>query len=355
MLPLLEQIEAYLQQEVSPHAITLDHDPQILGTALKGLGDRGWLALRVPERWQGLAVSEEMFRSVQELMARYSGALAFLQAQHQSAASLLCHSDNACLQQTYLPQMGNGQVLVGVGFSHLRRRHPPLKATPVQGGYQLEGTVPWVTGCGYFQALIVAALLPDQQVVYGMVPFTPTIQTEGGRIDFSPPMPLAALTATNTVTAQFNHWFLPPEQVVLVKPIAAIQQADTLNVLHHSFFAIGCARAGLDLIQTTVTQNPLDFIQAAYHQLHQEWQACRSAIFAADSQPYEEKLKLRAWAIDLAVRCAHAAVTVSSGAANHIHHAAQRIYREALVFTVTGQTREVMAATLARLTRHPTC
>jgi hypothetical protein len=62
-------------------------------------------------------------------------------------------------------------------------------------------------------------------------------------------------------------------------------------------------------------------------------------------------LHLRAWAIDLAVRCAHAAVTVSSGAANYSNHAAQRVYREAIVFTVSGQTTAVMEATLNRLVR----
>lgn len=354
MQPLLEQIEAYLQQEVAPRAIALDYDTQVLQSALQGLGDHGWLALRVPKNWNGLAISEETFRQVQELMARYSGALAFLQAQHQSAASMLSHSPNDRLQHTYLPQMSSGQTLVGVGFSHLRRHNPPVKALSAPGGYQLQGTVPWVTGYGYFQTFIVAAVLPDQQAVYGMIPFTKTIQESGGSIDLSAPMSLAAFTATNTVTVQLNHWFLSQEQVVFTKSIAAIEQIDSLNVLHHSFFAIGCARAGLDVMQITATQKPLAFIQAAYEHLYQEWQACRSAILAATSQSYEEKLKLRAWAIELAVRCAHAAVTVSSGAANDVHHAAQRIYREALVFTVAGQTSDVMAATLTRLIRQPT-
>jgi hypothetical protein len=69
----------------------------------------------------------------------------------------------------------------------------------------------------------------------------------------------------------------------------------------------------------------------------------------ADSQTWEERLQLRSWAINLAQRCASAAVTVSSGAANYRYHAAQRVYREALVFTVSGQTTAVMEATLAQL------
>ena len=63
---------------------------------------------------------------------------------------------------------------------------------------------------------------------------------------------------------------------------------------------------------------------------------------------FEENLQLRSWAINLAGRSAQAAVTVSSGAANYKHHAAQ-VYREALMFTVSGQTTEIMEATLARL------
>ncbi|WP_293068094.1 MULTISPECIES: hypothetical protein [unclassified Moorena] len=69
----------------------------------------------------------------------------------------------------------------------------------------------------------------------------------------------------------------------------------------------------------------------------------------ADSQTFEQRLQLRTWAINLAGRCAQAAVTVSSGAANYKHHPAQRVYREALVFTVSGQTTAIMEGSLARL------
>lgn len=51
------------------------------------------------------------------------------------------------------------------------------------------------------------------------------------------------------------------------------------------------------------------------------------------------------------LRCANAAITVSSGAANYQDHPAQRVYREALVFAVSGQTTAVMEATLAELIR----
>ncbi|WP_250122711.1 acyl-CoA dehydrogenase family protein [Chroococcidiopsis sp. CCMEE 29] len=352
---LLNLAKSYLQESVFPHAAVINSDPMALQKALMGLGELGLLALRIPSEGGGLAVSQETFHTFQELVARYSGALAFLQTQHQSAAAMLIQSKNSFLQQEYLPALSNGKVLLGVGFSHLRREGDPLvKAVPVTGGYQIEGHVPWVTGFGLFQEFIVAATLPDGQVVFGVVPFVKTIQDGWGTIAFSQAIALAAMTSTNTVTATLKSWFLSEEHVVSVKPRDWIDKNDKKNVLNPTSLALGCATAGLDILQAAHSTKPLAFIVQAFKTLNQEIADCRTAIRQAQQnqgESLDKRLQLRAWAIDLAVRCSHAAIAVSSGAANYSHHAAQRVYREALVFTVSGQTTAVMAATLARLQR----
>jgi alkylation response protein AidB-like acyl-CoA dehydrogenase len=266
---------------------------------------------------------------------------------------MLTNSENESLKRQYLPYMGTGQVLVGVGFSQLRRQgDPPVKAIPVEGGYQLEGEVPWVTGFGFFQDFIVGAALPDGRAVYGIVPFIETCQDAGGAIAFSEAMELGAIASTNTVTATLTDWFLPEERVVFVKRAGAIHENDKKNVLYHGFSALGCARAGLDILEAAHSSKQLPFLKLAFESLNEEVTRCNAAMIEAlppESQSWEERLQLRAWAINLAVRCANAAVTVSSGAANYRYHAAQRVYREALVFTISGQTTAVMEATLARL------
>ncbi len=350
---LLDLAESYLRESVAPVASEIDENPLALKEALQGLGNRSLLALRVPKSWGGAEVSEETYRRFQQLVPRYSGALAFLQTQHQSAAEMLTNSENESLKRQYLPYMGRGQVLVGVGFSQLRRQgDPPVKAIPIEGGYQLEGEVPWVTGFGFFQYFIVGAALPDGRAVYGMVPFNERCQDAGGAIAFTEPMELGAIASTNTVTATLTDWFLPEEGVVFVKRAGAIHDNDKKNVLYHGFSALGCARAGLDILEAAHSSKQLPFLKLAFESLNEEVTRCNAAMIEAlppESQSWEERLQLRAWAINLAVRCANAAVTVSSGAANYRYHAAQRVYREALVFTVSGQTTAVMEATLARL------
>ncbi|PLZ56643.1 acyl-CoA dehydrogenase family protein, partial [Fischerella thermalis] len=352
---VLEIAHSYLLNSVAVKANEIDSNPDALMHALQGLRDLGLLALRVPQNWGGKEISEETFSDFQELVARYSGALAFLQTQHQSAAAMLVASSNSVLKQEYLPRIGKGELLIGVGFSQLRRGGEPLTiAKLVPGGYQLDGIVPWVTGWGMFDDFIVAATLPDGRAVFGVVPFQDTYQNSTSKITFTSPAELAAMTSTNTVTANLNNYFLPQERVVSIKPGGWIHENDKNNILRATFLATGCAFAGLDIIESALQTKSLPAIAAALTALQQELNHCRTAIRQLQKNTHaqlSQKLQLRAWAIDLATRIAHAAVTVSSGAANYLHHPAQRVYREALVFTVTGQTSAVMEATLEKLSR----
>jgi kynurenine formamidase len=162
------------------------------------------------------------------------------------------------------------------------------------------------------------------------------------------------MTSTNTVTATLTNWFLPAENVVFIKPAGWIHENDRKNVLRATFLATGCALAGLDIVEFAAKKKSLPFITDAFQSLGRELNTCRTAIRKAQQNSdlsFTERLQLRAWAIDLAARISHAAIAVSSGAAIYSHHNAQRVYREALVFTVTGQNSAVMKATLERLVR----
>lgn len=351
---LLEQTKFYLINSIAPNATLIDDNSYALQQALNGLAELALLGLRIPEEWGGLAVNQHTFDDYQELVARYSGALAFLQTQHQSAAGMISQSENIALKQEYLPLMSQGKRLLGIGFSHLRREGEPLvKAIPVTGGFLITGKVPWVTGWNIFSEFIVAATLPNGEAVFGVVPLVETQQENQGLISFDEPMELAAMTATNTVAANLKDWFLSQEKVVFIKPKGWIHENDRKNILKQTtFLALGCALAGIDILKSATKTKFLPVIEESLASLSAEFNDCRQAIREAQGNAdlaLAEKHKLRSWAIALAVRCAHAAITVSSGAANLKSHPAQRVYREALVFTVSGQTEEIKAATLQRL------
>ena len=350
----LKQSERYLLEFVGPNAAVLDQNPQALRNALQGLGELNLLALRGPTDGRRQSIDELTFCAFQEQVARYSGALAFLQTQHQSAASMIASSSNQRLREAYLPYLSAGKILLGIGFSQLRRPgEPSVIAAPINGGYQISGEVPWITGYGCFEEFIVAAVLPDKRILFGLMPLESAMQTHGGEIKVSNPLPLASMTSTNTVKARIVDWTIPESYTIAIKAADWLQQRDQQKALSHSFFALGCAQAGLDVLSTSQS-NILSFISPVLKSLAEELATCRTAIYQAqrpsDNQEVD-RLKLRAWAIELAVRCAHAAVIASRGSANHMQHPAQRIYREALAFTVFGQTTAVMEATLKQLVK----
>lgn len=348
---------AFLRDEVAPRAHAIDSDPEALREALQGLCARGLMALRRPHAYGGPAISEGEFREFQETVARYSGALAFLQTQHQSAVAMLARSDNEELKQAWLPRMADGGRLLGIGFSQLRRPgHPQCRAIPIAGGdYRLDGEVPWITGWTFYDHFLIGAERPDGVAVFGIVPFVAT-ECDGGSIALSEPMRLAAMESPLTVSARLDGWRLSGEHVAFHRPPGWIHQNDLINITLQGFFAIGCAQGSLDVIEAAHARRPAEFLRETHEALAAEIAECRRRLVAAQHQGEDttpERLALRAWAIDLAVRCAHAAVAASGGAANSLRHPAQRLYREALVYTVSAQTTPIMEATLRRLARTP--
>lgn len=346
---ILAKAEAFFLEHVQPNAQRIDLDPDALREVLDEMGRQELLALRRPTEFGGPEISEMAFREFQEMSARYSGSLSFLMTQHQSAVSMLAKSDNEALKAEYLPLMGDGRKLSGIGFSQLRRPGPPImRAEPVEGGYQLEGEVPWITGWTFYHEFLIGATMPDGRAVFGFVPFSPTPE-----MTFSEPMRLAAMESPQTVSATIAGHFLPSSRVAFVRAAGWAQKNDMINIVLQGHFAFGCAQAGIDIVRQAFEKKGLAFIGDAASALQVELDACRAAAAkipsGMDSEVSEEKLKLRAWAIDLASRCGHAAIAASSGAANSLQHPAQRVYREALVYTVSAQTADIMRATLERL------
>jgi alkylation response protein AidB-like acyl-CoA dehydrogenase len=264
---------------------------------------------------------------------------------------MIAKGTNDRLKERILPHTHNGDRLIGIGFSQLRRPGPAvLRAEYEEGGFTIDGHIPWITGFGFFGEVLIGAQLPDGRAVFGLIPFQPE---EG--ISYSKPMKLAAMEAAQTVTADLTGWFLPAHDVVDIKPAGWIMRNDMINITLQGFFAIGCARAGIDVVREQGIRRDKTFISEAADALEREVHQCRERLQAAQAmgeETTEEKLQLRAWAIDLAGRCAHAAVTASGGAANSRDHSAQRILREALVFTVSAQTEPIQKATLERFVRN---
>ena len=134
----------------------------------------------------------------------------------------------------------------------------------------------------------------------------------------------------------------------------AAHDRDAILDLTWQPFAV--ATASLTLVRGLAAARDVAVLTVAADALADELATLRAEVDAwlprtAAADFPARALPLRAWSIELGVRAAHTAVAATGGGAIALTSPAQRLYREALVYTVLMQTHDVQTATLARLTR----
>ncbi|WP_083260350.1 acyl-CoA dehydrogenase family protein [Cyanobacterium sp. IPPAS B-1200] len=355
-IDFIHNLEDYLQKNVREKASHLDEDSDLLKQVFFALAKDNplWLSLKLPREWGGLEINKTGCFMAKMMMAKYSGALAFLQAQHQTAVGMLGGCDNEIIKQKYLQDIAKGLSFCGVAFSHLRRvENPPLRAMVDGEGYRLTGNIFWITGFNIFKDFIVGAVLEDGRELYAIAPFA-NINKDGGKITINKPMKLGAMASTNTVSATMEKWYIHPDNIIKINPPQTIIKDSEKQVLNNSAFALGCAEGSLDLIKENAQKLQLDSVFFNYEKLSIELDNLKENILTeivTPSKTPQQQLNLRVKAIDLAFRCAQGAIITSKGSANLQNNTAQRLYKEALVYSVSGQTIPILEKSFELVTR----
>jgi alkylation response protein AidB-like acyl-CoA dehydrogenase len=298
--------------------------------------------------------SEAFRRAFVEALCAACGTTYFILTQHLGSCGQIAQSTNPLLRERFLAEMITGKHYVGVGFGHLRRPQPMLRATPTPGGWLLNGVAPWVTGWPVLSATIYGAHLPDGSHIYLYVPATQSEHQQA-----SAALPLCAMGATETVEVTLTNLFVPESDWVRNSSPEQLAASDTANLCSNVAPMLGVTRGSIKLLRKLAAKKPFPVLTQAADALESELDACRERCFtltsADKSAPEwrEQALQARAWAIELGVRAAHTGVAAASGGANSLDHPAQRRLREAMFYTLFQQTSEILQGTVARLARVP--
>jgi hypothetical protein len=163
------------------------------------------------------------------------------------------------------------------------------------------------------------------------------------------------MNASGTVTLTCQGLRIGRERYVRTTTLAEMAAHDREAILDLTWQPFAVATASIALVRGLAPSRDGAVLTAAADALADELAMLRAQVdawlprtAAADSPA--RALRLRAWSIELGVRAAHTAVAATGGGAIALTSAAQRLYRESLVYTVLMQTHDVQTATLARLT-----
>lgn len=308
------------------------------------LAEAGLYGVVGPESITGSQPAPAVYREVAEVLAGADGNTWFVWLQHHAAVKMLTGSANADLAQHWLPSLCAGTTQAGVAYSHLRSTEIVVSATRVDGGWRLSGTAPWCTGWGLLDVVLVGAATADDGVVFAVVPMS-----EGDGMAPGPPLDLAAMGGTRTVTLHLDGYVVADADVVQRTPRATWAATDAAAGANVQPSTFGVARAALVELAGRDEATAAS-LSTRLHDVRRRAYGLMDDVPAGEA--LEERLALRAEALLLGVEATSALVTSVGGRAMTGANPAQRWAREALFHLVFAQTRPARVTTLARIAGH---
>ena len=228
------------------------------------------------------------------------------------------------------------------------RQHggPALKVATTADGFELEGSMPWVTGADHADHLITGGVLADGSQVMLVLP------TDTPGVVVQPPMDLSALAGSRTAEVVCNQ-VMVDRRWLLAGPAESVYKSGSrggTGGLETSCLALGLAGAAIDRLHEEARLRSdlvslADRLQSDRIEVRDEMHRLATGGAAGPTAA----LDLRAKANALVLRATQAALTACKGAGFVHPHPAQRWARQALFFLVWSCPRPAAEATLGFL------
>lgn len=251
----------------------------------------------------------------------------FVLTQHWGAASIIQRA-NECPDAIW-----DGQSLLGVGFGHLRRSTPCLRAERVGTDLHITGTAPWVTGSSWLSWVVYGATLPTGDHVYFRLRH---IEADGYSI--GQPQKLAAVRRTDTREVALNL-NVSSDLILCVRPPDELSSQDEATLVTSMAPILGlAARCLFDWSRDVRPDNRATFehLTRVYQHLRDEVYEVLSvlgAVSVPDRLRVREKLHL------LLETIVHIWSLSSGGQSNTRGMMVIRRRQEAAFFRVFQQTK----------------
>ncbi|MET7453363.1 acyl-CoA dehydrogenase family protein [Streptomyces sp. NPDC005574] len=335
--PLVVRARRLADDLLAPHAEQVDRT-EVRASHLAEIRRSGLLGLSAPKEYGGSAAPAAVARETAEILAGACCSTWFVQTQHHTPVATLAKSESPARERLLGP-LARGELLAGVAYAHLRAYpRTPVRVTRERGGRRFDGTVPWYTGWGLNDVMLLAGVTESDEVLFA---FTEAREQPGLRA--SEPMRLAALGAARTVSLELDGLWLPEEAVVLRTPYDDWAATDRARTVNASPAVFGITEAALALVEQD-TAAPLRERLAEIR-----GRAYDLADLPAPNERTADRLALRTRAFELMRAATGAAVVTGGGRSLALTSTPQRLAREALFLLVQGQTPESRRAHLDAL------
>ncbi|MEW5788895.1 MAG: acyl-CoA dehydrogenase family protein [Pseudomonadota bacterium] len=365
---VLSGLAKLIADELAPKVVDIDVHAQYPKDFLHKLGDLGGLASLTPATLGGSGRGLKHAIQVIEEVSKECVSTGFLVWAQYALQWYLLNSSNTALQQKILPRVAMGAKLGGTGQSNSMKsccgiEEARLKANKVDGGWIINGTLPWVSNIGtdhYFH--MGARVEGETGLLIGLV------HGDHPGLTLVPSPHFVGMDGTNTFACQFRDAFLPDDQVVC-RPGA---EFDAFRDRTKSAFILLQMGMGLGLIDACVAMMKRSNRTHAHVNRYLDDQAedieallleARAATYALaeridrdGSAPYvKDTLALRLAGGEASLKAANAAM-LHLGAKGYLqNNPAQRRLREAYFIAIVTPATKHLRKELAEMKQSPAC
>ncbi|MBR8639888.1 acyl-CoA/acyl-ACP dehydrogenase [Streptomyces tuirus] len=340
--PLVSSARRLARELLVPNAERVDQG-EVPASHIEAVKRAGLLGVGAPKEYGGADAPVAVARETAEILAGACCSTWFVQTQHHTPVKLLATYDSPVREKLLRP-LATGELLAGIAFAHVRAFPRVLvRAVPERGGWRFEGRVPWYTGWGLNDVMLLAGVTDTAEVV-----FVVAEAREQPGMRPSAPMRLAALTAARTVSLELDGLRVPADAEVLRAPREKFALVDLPRAANASPAVFGVADAALDLVARTPDgAEPARTLRARLDEVRREAYALADHPVPHESVP--ERLAVKTRAYDVLRAATTAAIVAGGGRSMALDSRAQRLAREGMFLLVQGQTAEARRTHLGAL------
>jgi len=367
----LTAVREVIAAQLKPKVLDVDLKAEYPEEFLRALGRAGGFRGAVDAEFGGNDLGLKHVIQVMEEVSKECLSSGFLVWCQTACARYIQLSDNAWAKKEFLPRIAAGELLVGTGLSNTLKSGDSieeyrLSAKRVDGGYIVNGVLPWVSNLG-----------PNHFFTTGC----PVRNADGSGddlvfmlVDCSQPgfklvdcAHFIGLDGTRTLACQFKEAFVP-DNMVLAQPdqsAAYIKRIKPGMILAQMGMGLGLIEAcGKLMAQSNKTLAHVNqYLDDQFEDIDTALEGGRAATYALTDALHQNPeaemtldiLKLRLAGGELSVRAAHAAMLHQGAKGYLVRNAAQRRLREAYFIAIVTPATKHLRREIARIEDGQTC
>jgi alkylation response protein AidB-like acyl-CoA dehydrogenase len=294
-------------------------------------------------------------------VSRVCGATGFMVWCHDVCGVYMEQSGNPALGGELLAQHSDGQTLGATGMSNPMKTFAGIEtfllhAKKVEGGYVVNGTLPWVSNLGpdhYFGAVADVAV---DGVVKSEIMFL--IRCDAAGVELRNCPSFSAMEGTNTWAVRLTDYFVGSAEMIADPVRPFIGRIRAAFILLQTGMGLGVAQGAIDSMWTVERQlghvnefldDRPDDLQNELDDLNARIMALAKTPFGADKQFIIDVLDARAHASELALRAAQSALLHQGARGYLMTSEVQRRVRESHFVAIVTPAIKHLRKEIARL------